>query len=172
MSVVTLLQSLLAGPEFDWKSLGKRSTGLLTDAALFADILQPGQRSAVFADVSPSNERFVEMDPQNEICFFFLNPGQGGQQLARVDIPLWVAGDRAAVAAVHALIYAQCQILGDYPYVLARADELAVVGRQDQAELNVLIDIFMQRVGVSGQITAKQNSKDIARGGRGRHMGL
>jgi hypothetical protein len=172
MSVVTLLQSLLAGPEFDWKSLGKRRVGLLTDAALFAGILKPGQRSAVFVEVSPSNERFVEMDPQNEVCFFFLNPGQTGQQIARVDIPLWVAADKQAVSAVHSLIYNQCQILGDYPYVLARADELAVVGRQDEAELNGMIDIFMQRAGISGQMTAKQSSKEVARGGRGRHMGL
>jgi hypothetical protein len=172
MSVVTLLQSLLAGPEFDWKSLGKRSVGLLTDAALFGEILKPGQRSAVFVEVSPSNERFAGMDAQNEVCFFFLNPGQTGRQIARVDIPMWVAEDKQAVAAVHGLIYHQCRILGDYPYVLARADELAVVGRQDEVELNGMIDIFMQRAGISGQVTAKQSSKEVARGGRGRHRGL
>lgn len=172
-TVITLLQSLLAGPDFDWKSLGKRGTGgPLNDAELFSTLLQPGQRSKVFVEVSPANERFADEESLNEVCFFFLNPGQYGQQIARVDIPKWVAQDEAAVAAVHALIYAQCQILGDYPYVLARADELAVVGRQDAAELNLMIDIFMQRAGIIGQMTAKQNSKDIARGGRSRHMGL
>lgn len=173
MTVVTLLQSLLAGDDFDWKSLGKRgSGGPLNDADLFGSILQPGQRSTVFVEVSPANGRFAEQEPLNEVGYFFFNPGQVGQQIARVDIPLWVAQDAEAVAAVHGLLYAQCQILGDYPYVLARADELAVVGRRDAAELNLMIDIFMQRAGISGQMTAKQSSKDIARGGRSRHIGL
>lgn len=171
-TVVTLLQSLTAGEGFDWKSLGKRSNaGPLRDADLFSTILQPGQRSAVFVELSPTNKRFAEEEPFNEVCFFFINPGQVGRQIARVDIPRWVAEDQEAVAAIHALIYSQCQIVGAYPYVLARAHELAVVGRQDAADLNMMIDIYMQRAGINSQNTHKQNTKDLF-GGRSRHMGL
>jgi len=90
--------------------------------------------------------------------------------IARVDIPRWVAEDPAAVAFVHGLIYDQCKLMGDYPYVLARADELAVVGRHDEMNLNMMIDGHMQRLGVPDSLSAaKANSKDIARAGRTRH---
>ena len=90
--------------------------------------------------------------------------------IARVDIPRWVAEDPAAVAFVHGLIYDQCQLMGDYPYVLARADELAVVGRHDEMNLNMMIDGYMQRLGVpDGLLAAKADSKGIARAGRSHH---
>ncbi len=90
--------------------------------------------------------------------------------IARVDIPRWVAEDPAAVAFVHGLIYDQCKLMGDYPYVLARADELAVVGRHDEMNLNMMIDGLMQRLGVPDSLSAaKAGSKDIARAGRTRH---
>lgn len=186
-SIVTLLQAVTAGPDFDWSSLGKRSASAdLTDADLFASVLRPGQRSKVFVDVSPANRRFCEMEPENEICFFYLNtaprdlvldltnepnPDPTQANIARVDIPMWVARDPEAVAVVHALLWDQCRVLGDYPYALARADELAVVGHRDESELNALIELAMQRWGVPGSITAKQQSKYLARAGKTRHMG-
>jgi hypothetical protein len=95
---------------------------------------------------------------------------RAARAIARVDIPRWVAEDPAAVAFVHGLIYDQCKLMGDYPYVLARADELAVVGRHDEMNLNLMIDSHMQRLGVPDSLSAaKAGSKDIARAGRTRH---
>ena len=194
-SVVTLLQTLLDDPTINLRELGRRpGPGELTDADLYATLLGPGQRSPVFVDVSPANERFAEEHPLIEVCFFYLNPGSrfqvpGSRQepsslepgpwplapaaaraIARVDIPRWVAEDPAAVAFVHGLIYDQCRLMGDYPYVLARADELAVVGRHDEMNLNMMIDGHMQRLGVPDSLSAaKAGSKDIARAGRTRH---
>lgn len=122
--------------------------------------------------MSEPNQSFAEQDPANEVCFFYLNPGQVGKNIARVDVPRWVAEDEEAVTAVHSLIVDQCRILGDYPYVIARADEMAVVGRQDAAELNFMIDIVMERHGISEAITSKQGSKELARGSRTRHEGI
>ena len=174
-AVVTLLRSLTAidEPDFDWKSLGMRkATHGVTDTDIFKTILTPGQRSAVFTYISDPNHSFAAQDPANEVSFFYLNPGASGSQIARVDIPRWVAENPDDVAAVHALIISQCRVMGDYPYVLARADEMAVVGRQDAAELNFMLDVIMQRHGISAHITAKQGSKELARGGRTRHEGL
>jgi hypothetical protein len=194
-SVVTLLQTLLDDPTVNLRDLGRRpGPGELTDADLYATLLGPGQRSPVFVDVSPANSRFAEEHPLIEVCFFYLNPGARGQvpgsreehsslepgtwplepsaarAIARVDIPRWVAEDPAAVAFVHGLIYDQCKLMGDYPYVLARADELAVVGRHDEMNLNMMIDSHMQRLGVPDSLSAaKAGSKDIARAGRTRH---
>jgi hypothetical protein len=172
-SVVTLLQALTADPDFNWKALGKAGFNQgVTDTYLFSQLLQPGQRSCVFLDVSPANERFAEIDSHNQVCFFYLNPGQTGKAIARIDIPLWVAEQPDAVAQVHALVYDQCQILGDYPYALARADEMAVVGKRDQADLEAMIELHMGREGIEGDITAKAGSKNLARGGRTRHEGV
>jgi hypothetical protein len=174
-AVVTLLNSVTAvsDPAFNWRSLGTRQASQgLTDRDIFGDLLAPGQRSKLFVNVSPPNETFAAQDPDNEVCFFFLNPGSSGRQIARVDIPRWVAEDKAGVSAVHALIIDQCRLLGDYPYVIARADEMAVVGRRDATELNFMIDVIMERHGIHAGITAKQGSKDIARGGRTRHEGF
>ncbi len=173
--VTTLLRSLQAldEPDFDWKSLGQREASWgLTDVHLFSQLLGPGQRSKLFVTVSEPNHKFAAQHQANEICFFYLNPGGHGRQVARVDIPMWVAQDEEMVTAVHALVYDQCQILGDYPYVLARADETAVVTYRDQEQLNFMIDVIMERYGISHTITAKQASKNIARGGKTRHKGF
>lgn len=182
-SVVTMLQTLSDDPAMDWKSLGRRPLGNeLTDAGLYATLLGPGERSPIFVDISPANRRFAEESPDIDICFFYLNAGSSNivlegdsdptgeaRAIARVDIPRWVAEDKGAVAVVHGLIYDQCRIQRNYPYVLTRADELAVVGRGDEADLEIMIDMAMQRADVSGNQTAKQNSKDLARGGRTPH---
>ena len=142
------------------------------DRDLFKKMLKPGQRSKIFVNISPPNKRFVSIDPHNEVCFFYLNPTTSGEQIARIDIPRWVAEDEVAVTAVHSLIISQCQIMRDYPYVLARADEMAVVGKRDAAELNFMLDLIMDRHGVGSMHTAKADSKGLARSARTRHDGF
>src|SRR5690606_12538372 len=136
------------------------------------------ERSPVFLDVSQANDRFAANDPLLADCFFYFNPASarvGGhglrlepRQLARGDIPLWIAQDLESVALVHALLSDQCRLTGYYPYVLTRAHELAVVGKLDADNLNEMIDLYMQEAGVIGSITAKQSDKDLVSGGRTR----
>jgi hypothetical protein len=170
-SVLTMLDALGIGePGFDMDRLVKRDqTPGLSDGALFARLLKPGQRSKLFVDVSQHNHDFAQRDAQNEICFFYFNPGPSGRQIARVDIPISLAQDAQAVSDIHGLLHNQCLTLGQYPYALTRADEIAVVGRQDQQHLDVLIENAMQRHGLSGEATAKQLAKEIARAGKTRH---
>jgi hypothetical protein len=181
-AVITLLETLMDKADADWEALGKRRPGDdLTDASLYAAILGPGERSPVFADVSPANDTFAAEDPLIAACFFYFNPGSprvdgDGQRieprtLARVDIPLWVAQDQEAVALVHSLIYDQCRLTGYYPYILTRAHELAVVGKLDADSLNDLIELYMQEAGVMGSITAKQSDKELVGGHRTRFAG-
>lgn len=170
-SVLTMLEALdIDEPGFDVQRLTKRDQTLgMSDGALFARLLRPGQRSKVFVDVSQHNEDFSRRDEKNEICFFYFNPGPSGRQIARVDIPISVAEDEQAVRDVHALLHDQCLYLGQYPYALTRADEIAVVGRQDQEHLDVLIENAMQRHGLDRSATAKQRAKGFARAGKTRH---
>ncbi len=172
-SVLTMLQSLdIDQPEFKISAL-YRSTpyAALSDVDLYDLILAPGERSPVFRDISQHNNAFRSRDKNNEVCFFYLRTGTGKRALARVDIPLWVAHEEANVTAVHALIYDQCKILGNYPYVITRADEIAVVNRRDQEELENRIALRLADLGIDAQITAKQQSKEFARSGKTRHEG-
>lgn len=171
-SLLTFLRTLdINTPGFDTGVLERPDYGPgFNDTLLWRRILtEPGQRSAVFVDISMHNDAFRNRHRHNEVCFFYLNAGQRGRHIARVDIPRWVAEDRQKVDAVHALVYDQCQIMGNYPYVLARADELAVIGFQDRENLDIMIENAMARHEVHGSITAKQSSKEVARAGRTRH---
>ena len=63
----------------------------LLDAELFAEILEPGTRSAIFRIQSPSTIHFKE---ELAIHFFYLNVGRKNHpNLARVEIPAWVSGN-------------------------------------------------------------------------------
>jgi hypothetical protein len=173
-SVLTMLKTV------DLESSGGKISDLyraapyaeLTDTDLFDAVLAPGQRSAVFVDISQHNNTFAGKEPENEVCFFYLKTGEAPGQLARVDIPMWVARDPQAVAATHALLFDQCRIIGNYPYVITRADEIAVVGRRDQAELENRIALRLAEEDIHVLGTAKQQSKDFARGGKTRMEGL
>lgn len=169
ISVLNMLESLKIGtPQFDTGRFSRQQQSL-TDVDLYSQILKPGERSPVFMDISTRNERFERAGQM--VCFFYLNPGRNNdQQIARVDVPIWAAQDPALINQLHALIYHQCQILlGNYPYVLTRADEVAVVGKQDQDYLDSWIALTMQKYGISSSQTNKQNTKDIARAGKTRH---
>ncbi len=168
LSVLNMLQAMsIDEPDFDVATLTQSSRSL-DDSDLFSQILEPGERSPVFLEVSSLNDRFAEKN--QEICFFYLNPGRTGQKLARVDLPLWAAQQPEVVEQLHGLLYHQCQILlGGYPYVLTRADEEAVVGGQDRAYLDSWIELTMQNHGVQAAQTDKQSGKDIARAAKMRH---
>lgn len=113
----------------------------ITDATLFADLLEPGQRSTVFTNISELNTRFGNRG--QEICFFYLNVSKNarGRQISRVDIPCWLANDVNIVNQIHALVYSQCKF--EYPYVLTRADEIAVILQQDREYFENMIALQM-----------------------------
>lgn len=166
-SVLNMLRTLdIDAPDFDITRLNHAPSDGLTDTDLYSKVLQPGERSPVFVDISQHNSAFREREPLNEICFFYLKTGGDVGQLARVDIPMWVAQDAAAVTAVHALLYDQCQILGQYPYVITRADEIAVVSHREQEELENRIALGLQSQGIDVYTTAKQLHKGYTRSGR------
>lgn len=77
---------------------------------------------------------------------------------------MWVAQDRQFVAELQALIYHQCQqLVSHYPYVLTRADELAVVKGDETRQLNMLIQVALTRYGIDHGDSPKQATKHSAR---------
>ncbi len=143
--------------------LMKRSAGLV-DAALFAKILQPGERSTVFVNISANNQTFAIQG--QEVCFFYLHPGGLDKPIARVDIPRWLADDPTAVDQIQALIVDQCKMA--YPYVLTRADEIAVILSQDRDYLEKMIAVGMGPEFALRRSSPKQSGKDVTRSGTAR----
>ena len=135
------------------------------DSALMFRLLGPGERSAILVQQSPTNKRYHDRNPNLEIAFFYLNVGTEGHfHLARVEIPMWVAKDRRAVDAVHALLYAQCEIMWRYPYALTRADELAVVRGHEKDHLSQMIELRLRENAQAVEYSQKQASKSVRHG--------
>lgn len=143
----------------------------LTDAALFADLLGPGQRSAVFTIHSRTSQRFAErLGGALELCFFYLNVGRPDHpSLARVEIPEWVARQPYLLNLLHAALVQQCaQMAGAaYPYALHRAHEVALVTMTDKRQVAGLIWAELWKNGViPGDMSNKQYLKDLPERGR------
>jgi hypothetical protein len=127
----------------------------LVDRDLLETLLPPGHRSALFKVVSPLNAAF-ELKGHG-VHFFYLNTGYAGQ-IARVEVPAWVAEDADRLSRVHAGILEECRLTG-IPYVLVRAHELAVVTQHDRSALESLIAGALLRQGIEPRISQKSTTK-------------
>ncbi len=143
----------------------------VTDRWLFGEkddpLLKPGERSAVFAIQSKAEKYYRGV---LALHFFYLNAGtEGDPWPVRVEIPRWVAEDPAMLGMLHAVLVAQCGILGvrPYPYLLLRAHETAVVTHDErkQVELLLLREI-RERGGEMDKASNKNSGKEQLQGRR------
>ncbi len=167
--VVRMLELTQYGDDDLQRAGRERKFGGVRDRDLFAAILGPGERSAVFAVQSPSAEKFKQrLNGQIALHFFYLNTGLPGQSwLARVELPAWVSRQPALVDLLQATLLQQCRQLGllPYPYALHRAHEVALVSFQEKEQVQWLIEAELRRNGIEvGQKSHKQSHKDL--GGR------
>jgi hypothetical protein len=137
----------------------------LSDAALMAARLAPGQRSARFTQMSPLNRRFH--GEGHEMQFFYLNCHTDGP-IARVEIPSWVGKDASLLNCVHAGVLDQCRSTQGFPYALIRAHELAVVTHPERQTLEEMLASAMLRHGMQPRRSQKAISKRWT-GARRRH---
>jgi hypothetical protein len=135
----------------------------VTDSELYTDILQSGERSAVFGIQSRSSKPY-----QGELGlhFFYLNVGRlGHPYLASVEIPRWVVEAPSMLDNLHAVLVSQCGMIGArrYPYLLHRAHETALVSLEDKEQVTQMIVHELRKHGldVAGQ-SAKQYNKDVS----------
>lgn len=137
----------------------------LLDTNVLAAVLKPGERSAIFGLLSRHS-----LDFRNEFAlhFFYLNVSTREEkpELVKIEIPAWVAENKERVDTLHAALVAQCQVMSatPYPYVLARADEIAVVKMKDKQKVADMIANALWSLGldVPGR-SPKQQGKDAAR---------
>lgn len=133
-----------------------------TDLHIFCKLLEPGERSAVFSLHSFSARQYRD---ELALHFFYLNVGRAGHPaLARVEIPLWVAADQQKLNNLHAILVAQCRMMGPrpYPYLLHRAHETALVSFEEREQVTQMIVHELYRRGVEvGEQSQKQGLKEV-----------
>lgn len=160
--VARLLELGVANAQ-DWQNLRRfRPFKGVLDSDLFSMLLQPGERSAIFCLQSPLLEHLPE---ESEVCFFYLCVGNEVERnLARVEIPLWLARQPQMVAQLQASLVMQCRQSGAYayPYLLHRAHEVAVVHREDRDVIVRTLQVELQRRGFPmTRLSHKQGLKNL-----------
>jgi hypothetical protein len=130
----------------------------LTDRAVFQD-LGPNERSATFSANTDANDRYEKLS-DDRIAFVYVNVArpEADPEIARLEVPGWVAADPGELDVAQAAIYANCEPEG-YPYVLARAHELAVVSPGERARLEEMLLGYLLRSGVLPEYSAKARNK-------------
>lgn len=127
----------------------------LSDAHLLGRGLDRWERSGLFRVRSNVHDPYYG---HHRVYFFLLNTGD---EIARVEVPEWVARDRAAIDLLHAVLVDQCAKGFGYPAVLARADDRAVISLGDRDVLDTLVQQELARQGVVVRPSAKLSRKQV-----------
>ncbi|MBI4303909.1 MAG: DNA double-strand break repair nuclease NurA [Chloroflexi bacterium] len=137
-------------------TIGKRDCDAVAgvqDRELFASLLGRGERSALFISQSSVVEKHYG---EHEVYFFYLN---ADEEIARVEIPQWVAKDKGLVDITHALVLDQCKRGQGYPVALSEAHEQAVVTGADRENFWQLVESSLVEDHLPTPTSAKSRSK-------------
>ena len=104
----------------------------VTDRELFASHLAPWQRSPLYRNLSSIMDYYGD----HRVFFWYIN---GGQEIARVEMPAWSTAPDTVSFAQSAIIAQVEKGLG-YPVALSEAHEQAVVTTQDREHFRWLIE--------------------------------
>lgn len=137
----------------------------VTDRALFARHLAPGERSALFFSGSRVQSAYAEDD---QTAFFYLHvPGAADEygetvldgEVARVELPRWVAESEAHTSLVHATLLDECLKHDGYPMILAEAHERAVIRAREKEAFYDILDRDFRDAGIPTPLSRKAASK-------------
>jgi len=134
----------------------------LLDRHVFDALLEPGERSALFGSTSHIQRAYPE---GTEVCYFYLKvpQGTGPGEIARVEVPRWVADVPALVDRVHATLLRECEKGEGYPLVMSEAHERAVIRGAEREAFFRLMERRLQRAGLSPTDSRKRRSKQRPR---------
>lgn len=125
----------------------------IRDRDMFIELLDDGERSALF--ISPSKivrERYGD----HRVHFFYLRVDD---EIARIEIPQWVAENDTLLNLTQGLILDQCRRGQGYPVVLSEAHEQAVVTGADRENFWELVESMMITERLPSPGSAKSFSK-------------
>jgi len=124
----------------------------LKDAAIWGILLQPGQRSPLWR----SSARIQEFYGDHAIHFCYVN---AGSEIARVEVPAWVAKNPVMLNSALSLVLAQVQKGYGYPVALAEAHNQAVVRGGDRARFFALLEQQMIKAGLRNVGTSYKEAR-------------
>lgn len=108
--------------------------GGLADRDIFQQTLAPGQRSALFASASSIVEQHYG---PHQVSFFYVNTGE---EIARVEVPAWVASNDALLNQAHTLVLDQCRRGLGYPAAIMEAHEQAVINGHERELFRQMVE--------------------------------
>ncbi len=129
------------------------------DRWIFEKTLLPGERSALFESSSRIQKEYGAAD---RICYFYtrvLGPHNQPGEVARVELPRWVADDEALVALVHSVVLSECDKGDGYPMILSEAHERAVIRAKEKEVFYQMMEHTLRGVGRPLATSAKATSK-------------
>jgi len=131
--------------------LGSAINAAIADRLVF-DYLEEGERSDIFESTVPILKKYG----QHPIGFFYLNVGE---ELARIEAPMWVLEDGDKLDLVHALAFDQCQRGRGYPPALQEAHEQAAITTAERRVVEEMIERALAERGLVLPWSAKERSK-------------
>ena len=125
------------------------------DREVFGARLEAGQRSCLFATSSSISRDWYGA---HRVYFYYLN---SGEELARVEVPEWVALDRERLELSHGLTLDQCRRGRGYPAAIMEAHEQAVIDGRDRETFRGLVEDALGRQRLPVYTSEKNLSKRV-----------
>ena len=127
------------------------------DRELFEILLEPGHRSPLYRSSHLAARFALGLATGQEWShFYYLN---GGAEIARVEVPDWLANDPELLALSHAMLVRQCQLGLGYPVAVSEAHEQAVITGHDREEFRRMTLMLLEQRGLPTSESAKSFSK-------------
>ena len=125
----------------------------LRDTTLWATQLKPGQRSPLWR----SNARILDLyQEQQRIYFCYVHVGS---EIARIEVPAWVAENTKILDGALGLMLAQVQKGYGYPVAIAEAHNQAVVRGGDRTRFFTLLERQMIKAGLKNVGTSYKEAR-------------
>ncbi|NEO86471.1 MAG: DNA double-strand break repair nuclease NurA [Spirulina sp. SIO3F2] len=125
----------------------------IRDTTLWGALLQPGQRGARWR----SSAKILDLYPEHlRIVACYVNVGA---EIARVEMPAWVAEDTERFEQVLGMVLAQVNKGYGYPVALAEAHNLAVVRGGDRTRFFALLEQQMIKTGLRNVSTSYKEAR-------------
>ena len=122
------------------------------DKDLFLTLLENEERSSLFISASSIQQRYGA----HKIYFYYVKIDD---EIARVEIPKWIAENDRLLDLTHTLIIDQCRRGQGYPVTLSEAHEQAVVTAADRENLQTLVEASLSEKNIGVNTSAKSFSK-------------
>ena len=147
-------------PEIDCEKLCSKKEACdeivpLYDRQIWLNKLKKGERSPIFA----SSAKILDKYKDHQICFFYLHVGY--DEIARIEIPRWVADSKAYMDVLHFAIFDQVQKGMGYPITIQEAHNQAVVRGPDRAQFYSMLSRKM----INDNLRVSLSNKELKKRG-------